>query len=357
MESIARDLHSKKMQRNRTISRVSHVSTGRHAAGPLYITAAAVLWGSLGPLAKVAMDDGIAPITVAFSRAAMAALLFAVHARVTNTPQLRPRDYPWVLLFGVAGISLLYITYFMCVKTGGVALAAILLYTAPVWVAVGAWLWLGEPITRTLLASMAISMAGVVMVALAGGEGVRATAMAIGWGLLSGLAYALYYLLGRRIFSEYSAERVLSVALGIGALMLAPFVSVNDLRGASVDAWLAIVGLAIVPTYVAYLFYAAGLRQVEASRAAVIATLEPAVAVAISFLVWGDTLRPLAIVGAGAGGVCRFAHGAGVPLGKRYQPLIAVSGRVALKVVDAALTGNDSLQPSGSTGAIDVINP
>ena len=120
------------------------------------------------------------------------------------------------------------------------------------------------------------------MVALAGSSGVCASAVAIGWGLLSGFAYALYYLLGRKLFSRYSAERVLAVALGVGALTLAPFSSVAAFRGATVTGWVAIVALAIVPTYFAYLFYAAGLKRVEASRAAIIATLEPVVAVVVS---------------------------------------------------------------------------
>lgn len=63
-------------------------------------------------------------------------------------------------------------------------------------------------------------------------------------------------------------------------------------------AWAAVLFLTVCSTYLAYLAYSAGLRRLEATRAAVVATMEPVVAAVVSYLVWGERLGPLGVLGA-----------------------------------------------------------
>jgi drug/metabolite transporter, DME family len=46
----------------------------------------------------------------------------------------------------------------------------------------------------------------------------------------------------------------------------------------------------VVPTYAAYLLYGAGLIRIAATRAATIAAVEPVVAAAVAFAIWGEQL-------------------------------------------------------------------
>ncbi len=64
-----------------------------------------------------------------------------------------------------------------------------------------------------------------------------------------------------------------------------PFV---DFAPKSPRAWLALAFLAAVPTYGSYLFYGAGLKRIEATRAATVATVEPVVAAVAAYLAWGE---------------------------------------------------------------------
>jgi len=63
-------------------------------------------------------------------------------------------------------------------------------------------------------------------------------------------------------------------------------------------AWLTLLFLAVVPTYLAYSLYSIGLARVEATRAATVATLEPVAAAALAFVVWGEALHTLGYLGA-----------------------------------------------------------
>ena len=59
----------------------------------------------------------------------------------------------------------------------------------------------------------------------------------------------------------------------------------------------SIAFIALVPTYLAYFVYGLGLRRVEATRAATVATLEPVVAAALAYALWGEALGATGYVG------------------------------------------------------------
>lgn len=104
-----------------------------------------------------------------------------------------------------------------------------------------------------------------------------------------GFAYALYYLFGKRYFGRYPTATLFIYALPVGSLAMLPLV---DFRPKTAAAWGAMAFLAAVPTYLSYVFYSAGLRRVQATRAATVATVEPVVAAAAAYAMWGERLSP-----------------------------------------------------------------
>lgn len=244
------------------------------------------------------MRAGVTPLEIAFWRAALAAVLFAVHALAIGRLRVAPRALPGLAAFGLAGVSVFYGAYLLAVQRGGAALASVLLYTAPAWVAIIARVVFGDRITARRAGAIALTLAGVALVAAGsggGGAGVRASASGIAWGLVAGWAYALYYLAGRRLFERHAPATVFAVVLPIGALGLLPFV---DFAPKTATAWAAIAFVAAVPTYGAYLLYAAGLRRVDPTRAATLATVEPVVAALAAWAAFGEVLPPLGYLGA-----------------------------------------------------------
>jgi DME family drug/metabolite transporter len=286
------------------------MSRGGWRTGVGLVTAAAFQWALLGPMARVAFSEGVAPLTVAFWRATVASLLFATHAAFSRAHALRTQDRLPAMALGVVAVAGLYVSYFESVQRGGAALAAILLYSAPAWVALGAHFVLRARVSRAEAGALLLTLVGVGLVALhpaTGNADIKATFPAVAWGLGSGIAYALYFLIGRSLFTRNAPARVMAWALATGAVVLAPFVQWQWL---TMRAWGAIAFLATVATYGAYLCNANGIRIVGASRASTIATLEPVLAVAAAYLMWGETLSTMGLLGAGAviGGVLLAAR-------------------------------------------------
>jgi DME family drug/metabolite transporter len=264
-------------------------------SGYAYIGLAAVLWGVLGPVARLAFDEGVAPMEVAFWRATIAGGVFLTHAAIVRPGGIARSDVPGVVGFGVVGVSVFFASYQFAVEAGGAALASVLLYTAPVWVAVLSLVFLRERMTPLKALAVALTLAGVAGIALGGDGSVRLGPAALGWGLVSGLSYSLYYLVGKRYFTRYPTAAVLAIALPLGALGLWPFV---EFAPKSTAAWAALGWIGTVSTYGAFLAYARGVRALEATRASVVATLEPVVAGAVAFAWWGERFSLIGYGGA-----------------------------------------------------------
>ncbi|MBI0445638.1 MULTISPECIES: DMT family transporter [unclassified Deinococcus] len=261
----------------------------------LLILLAAVLWGLLGILGKNAQAAGVGPLEVAFWRAVLGGGLFALHAAVTRAPLPRGRDLLVTAAFGLVGVSVFYGAYQLAVRAGGASLASVLLYTAPAFVALLGWGLLRERLGVREGLAVAGTLTGIALISLGGGQGVNVTAAALTWGLLAGFTYSLYYLYGKAYFTRYPPTALYAVALPVGALGLLPFVALSAKTPA---AWGSLIGIAVLSTYFAYLAYSAGLKHLPATRASVIASLEPVVAAGLAALLFGERLSTTALLGA-----------------------------------------------------------
>lgn len=265
---------------------------------PLLILAAACLWGLLGIFGKGVQAAGVAPLEVAFWRALLGGALYALHALLTRSRLPRGRDL-WITAgFGIAGVSVFYGSYQLAVKAGGASLASVLLYTAPAFVALLGWAFLRDRPGAREWVAIAGTLLGITFISLGGGQGVSVTLPALAFGLIAGFTYSLYYLYGKAFFHRYSTPALLGVALPVGALGLLPFVAPAGFAAKSAAAWGGLGGIAVLSTYLAYLLYSAGLRRLNATRASVIASVEPVVAAGLAALLFGERLAALALLGA-----------------------------------------------------------
>ena len=252
--------------------------------GYLYIIAAASLWGILGPFSRLAFSEGLSPLEVAFWRALLAWGFFGLHSLFTKSYRIRMQDLPLVFLFAITGITLFYASYQMAVRQGGAALAAVLLYTAPAWVVLIARVAFREALTRRKILALILTLVGVGAVAW-GGEGMQISTAALLMGLTAGFCYSLYYIFGKYFSTRYSSSNLFLYLLPIGAVTLWPWV---DFTAKTSTAWGALFFIASLCTYGAYFCYYLGVKCLEASRAAITATIEPVVAAVVAFVWWGE---------------------------------------------------------------------
>jgi len=261
----------------------------------LLVFIAAVLWGLIGVFSQSILDAGLGALEIAFWRAALAGAMFSLHACVTRQMRLAwGRELGLMAGFALVGVTLFYASYTLAVETGGVSLASLLLYSAPAFVALAAWSLLGEALTARKLGLLALTLTGVLLVSQSGGEGVQVTPASLFWGGMAALSYSSYYIFGKWALSRYAPVTIYALALPIGALGLLPLV---DFAPKTPQVWGLLLLLAFFSTYIAYGLYYTGLKRAEASRAVLVASVEPVIAAALAAAVFGERLGIWGVLG------------------------------------------------------------
>ena len=263
-----------------------------------FIFLAASLWGLMGPFGKLAFQEGVSPLEVAFWRAFLAWLLFGAQAIVQKSIRVEIKDLPGLALFGFVSVALFFGSYQMAVDRCGAALASVLLYTAPVWVVLLSRLFFSEPFTRSKLSALLFTVIGVGFISLNQGGDVLGSGPGFSdilLGLVAGFCYSLYYIMGKTYSTRYSAPLLFLYILPVGAGSLVPGFEFAEKTAL---AWLALGFVGILSTYAAYHFYYAGLKRVEAGRASIVATIEPVMAGVVAWLWWDEAFTLIGYAGA-----------------------------------------------------------
>ena len=292
--------------------------SARHGLRPyLLVLGAAACWGTIG-VAYALILDGVAihPVTLVTLRAAVAfglLLAFGLVAR-RDLLRVRARDLPFLALFGLITISVFYVALIYAFALTGVAVGTVLLYLAPAFVTGAAALFLGERITRRKALALGLCLLGAALVVEPWRGAGGASWGGIALGVLSALTYGAQSLLGKPALRRHHPLTLLVYALGFGLLGLLP---VQLAVGSTLPGGRALLLIAAVAGVLITLLplglYTLALRELPSSTASIVATLEPAVAIALAAGVLGQFLRPPQLLGAALilGGVCALAAGEG----------------------------------------------
>jgi len=257
------------------------------------------LWGIPYLFIKIAVDGGLSPAFVAWSRVVMAAaVLLAIAARAGLLSGLRGRGR-WL-----AAYALLEITIpFPLIATGeqriDSSLTAIIIAATPLLVALLALRFdHAERATGSRLVGLLIGFAGVIVlvgidVAGRGDELLGAVCV-----LLASCGYAAGPMILRRHLSDLDQRGVMAVALAIAAVFLAPATAVSLPAAApDADAILAIVVLGLLCTAAAFVIFGRLIAEIGPGRALVITYVNPVVALALGMAVLGEHPGAGAIAG------------------------------------------------------------
>jgi DME family drug/metabolite transporter len=278
--------------------------------GYLLVLVAATLWASIGVFYKFLINDhGLIPLAAAALRGSVGGTILLIALLLLRVDLRVPRrDWPGFLAYGTFGVAIFFICYVNAINLTGVAVAAVLMYTSPAWVAVISWRWLGEHLGRRGVAALLLALLGAALVArvydLAAlrphlGLSAHTEAQGESWlgvlaGLASGLTYGLYSVFNKLLVRRNKPWVVQVYGLLIGAAILVALVPAPELaRGwATPTSIILLIGMGIIPTLLASTAFAIGVQWVPVSVAAIVATFEPVVATFFGYLFFAERLEP-----------------------------------------------------------------
>lgn len=275
----------------------------------LLVLTTGILWGTIGVGAKgVYQMTTLDAVSVTWLRALVAACACIALAGPTlwrGASGATRRD-----LALMAGLGVVLIVYQWCYLASidrlGIAPATLIaLCVPPVLVAAVSAIFLGETMTPRLLVSLLGALAGTALLVgapVAGGDPRDGGALLAGvlLGLGSAAGVAGHALGSRTIAGHHDALLPLAIGFPAGTIAFAP-VALG--RGFSLDqpliGWLLVLYLGVVPSAIAYLLYQRGLRHLPASTATIITLVEPLTAAVLAWMLFGERLGPLGLLGGG----------------------------------------------------------
>ena len=264
------------------------------------ILGAAFLWGIIGIWNRRLMASGVSPTSIVVIRNIGSMLLLSAIFAVKDRSMFRVKREHLKYFFGTGVISVVLFTlcYFTCQKVCSLAVASILLYTAPSFVVIlSAILW-KEPVTKKKILALLLTLVGCALVCGVFAGELAVTITGILFGLGAGFFYALY-----SIFSRYALKHYSAIKCTLWMFIFAGAASVFLIRPAelsvllNVEEGLTALILVVLSTGTPFLLYTTGLSYVESGKASIIASFEPVVAALAGVLVFGEPMGISMITG------------------------------------------------------------
>jgi drug/metabolite transporter (DMT)-like permease len=244
----------------------------------------------------------VEPTTLSAGRALSAFIILLAFMALRRPAMLRiaRTDLPFLVVFGVIGLAGVHYSYFKAISLTNVATAILLEYLAPVIVLAVSVVFLGHRPTWTLPAGVALSVFGCALVVGAiGGDGLVVSPAGVAWGLASACFFAAYSLMGAHVATRFSPMTVLVYGLGFAALfwllVLGPSPIVRILSDPPV--LLAVLFVAVIGTLVPFTAFLSALARIAPTNATVTSTIEPFLAGLGAFVLFGEALTALQLLG------------------------------------------------------------
>lgn len=290
-------------------------------AGPVFVALAALCWGISGGIGGVLMADGWDAFVVSFYRGAIG-LLFVLAwlaLRPSRHGLGNPRLWLWSTVAGL-GVACNFAFYFLSIAHGTVAVAATLMYCAPVLVYLVSFALRLERPTPRKWAAIAIALLGIALLTRVYDTGATGiTLIGVGAGLLAGLSYAVFIFGFKYAARHGSPQAVLVIAF---AVVVGVLVLLGDpvlIRAApGTPDWPLFVALGVIGAGLSFFLYIIGLRGTEPAVASIVAMIEPVTAALFGVVILNETLAGSQLFGMGL--ILVSVTGLGVYTNVRWGP-------------------------------------
>lgn len=271
----------------------------------LLIALMVLLWSANFIIGKVAVRE-FPVLTLSGLRVMLAAAIllafFTARNGLGGFAALR-REWKLMALLGLFGVVFNQVFFIAGLKYTSVAHSSLIISLSPVFVLVIARLHRLEELSTMKIAGLAMSMAGVAVLAgERGGQGPGPSLLGDLLAIAGSISFAYYVVIGKEVTPRFDSLSMNTFTYALGALMLAPVTVGGLLRGGAAGvsgkAWLAMVYMAACASVAAYVIFYYALRFVSATRMTALSYLQPVLATLLGLFLLKEPITPRLLVGA-----------------------------------------------------------
>lgn len=285
----------------------------RTRLGYAMVATAATLFAVNGSVSKVVLDSGLSSLELAQIRASCAALGLLVFLLLFARPNLRVgcRELLFLVAFGIVGVALVQWLYFVAIHNLPVGVALLIEFTAPLFVALFARFVYKERIRRRIWIAVILCIAGLAVVVEVW-AGVAFSTVGVTAALGGAFGLTAYLLMAERERRHRDPVSLSFYGFLFAALLWAvvqplwefPWEVLGDtvslqgnLSEHTAPVWLMVAFIIVVGTMITFSLLTAALRHLSATRASIVATLEPVIATVVAWVWLGESFGPAQLIG------------------------------------------------------------
>jgi drug/metabolite transporter (DMT)-like permease len=290
---------SKKLQKNTSL-------------GYVLYSLAALLWSINGSVSKLILLDFNDPIRVTQLRTtgAMAVLIVVVLITQRHTFKISRRELPIVMSYGLFGIAATQVFYFFSIARIPVSISLLIEFMAPIFVVLYAKYVQKMEVKATLWLGLGFSLSGLVLVAKVW-EGMTFDTLGIVFAIGAMATLVLYYILGEKAGHNRDSISLTMWAFIFTAILwalVAPWQnypweqlsgSVNpwDSSTIAVPMWALATYMVIGGTVLPFVLVLSAIKHLGGAGASIMGLVEPLIATIIAWLILGEVLSTIQIIG------------------------------------------------------------
>ena len=280
------------------------------ALGYVMVLASGLLAAANGVFASLVIHDGVAATALAATRiygaTAILIWLFLPHVRKLRRAHLLP-----LALFGVVGLVLGQGSYFQAISHADVALVLVIIFTAPLVVAVYERIHLKAHLPPYAWGAIVVAVGGVAL-AIVGEGGMPAISLTgFVFALIAMAAYALSVILAARLPTEYPPLARTGACMVFATIVwlfvvppwTLPFDKLGDTTtfdgrfGFSLPLWVAVLFVVLIGSVGVYVTWVGGTALVGAGASSMVGMVEPVAGAVLAWGLLGQHLAPTQAIG------------------------------------------------------------
>lgn len=284
------------------------MNTNKKAKGVALALIGAITWGIMGIFVRNLTAFGYSELDISFIRCFCAGVFYIIFKLFTDKSSLKI-DLKGLLicfLYGVVACAMTSVTYGIAINKAQVAVATVLMFMNPIWVAIISIFMFKEKLKLQTIIIIAICFVGAAMVSnIIGVSSSSIDIVGIIAGIASGFGFALQMTIPKYISNKYGYKRDSILAYGFlgAAISLIFFVDFEvfskSFTNNNTSLLIAnLAGISILCTMVANVSFVKATIYIPTTTCAILSAFEVVVGVTIGYLLYSENLTGLQILGA-----------------------------------------------------------
>lgn len=283
--------------------------------GYAMVATAATLFAVNGVVSKVILASGLSSLRLTQVRLTGAAAGVMLVVLLTRPSILRAtrRELVFLAVFGIFGLAFVQWLYFLAIHRLEIGIALLIQYLAPLLVALWARYGMRRTVRRRIWIALVLALGGLTLVVqIWRGTETHLNGVGVAASLAAALAFALYILLAEHGVTRRDAVSLSGYGFLFGALFFAciqPWWSfpghivtervslLGNLASSHVPVWALMAWMVVLGTIAPFGLFVGSLRHIPATRASILAMLEPVVATIVAWAWLDESLAAVQLVG------------------------------------------------------------